>query len=140
MNERGIYLDFNASTPLAPEVVKAMGPFLTEHFGNPSSRHWAGAPASAAVERARGHVASLLGCEPDEVVFTSGAARSHRSLPSGENDISRPLPLKANTLPDAGSTAGDAQAMRGGGTSLVTLMAGFGILMSVHSRRKLVST
>jgi cysteine sulfinate desulfinase/cysteine desulfurase-like protein len=42
MNETQIYLDFNASTPLAPEVADAMRPFLTEHFGNPSSHHWAG--------------------------------------------------------------------------------------------------
>src|SRR5574341_30938 len=71
MTDKRIYLDFNASTPLAPEVVEAMRPFLTEHFGNPSSLHWAGAPAKAAVERARGQVAALLGGAPDEIVFTS---------------------------------------------------------------------
>ena len=52
MTER-IYLDFNASTPIAPEVAKAMRPFLTGGFGNPSSQHWAGAPAKAAVEAAK---------------------------------------------------------------------------------------
>jgi hypothetical protein len=74
--ERRIYLDFNASTPLAPEVVEAMQPFLTEHYGNPSSQHWAGAPARAAVERARTQVATLLGCHADEFVFTSGGTES----------------------------------------------------------------
>jgi len=49
-----IYLDFNASTPLAPEVAEAMQPFLTQHFGNPSSLHWAGVPAKEAVEQRHG--------------------------------------------------------------------------------------
>ena len=71
-----IYLDFNASTPIAPEVAEAMRPFLTEHFGNPSSPHWAGAPAKAAVERARAQVAALLGADAAEVVFTSGGTES----------------------------------------------------------------
>jgi cysteine desulfurase len=74
--EQRIYLDFNASTPVAPEVVEAMRPFLTDHFGNPSSHHWAGAPAKAAVERARAQVAALLVCEAGEVVFTSGGTEA----------------------------------------------------------------
>jgi len=77
MNEGQIYLDFNASTPLAPEVVEAMRPFLTEHFGNPSSHHWAGTPAKAALERARAQVAALLGCDAEEVIFTSGGTESN---------------------------------------------------------------
>jgi cysteine desulfurase len=83
MTEKQIYLDFNASTPLAPEVVEAMRPLLTEHFGNPSSHHWAGAPAKAAVERARAQVAALLGCNPDEVVFTSGGSESNNHALKG---------------------------------------------------------
>ena len=83
MTERPIYLDFNASTPLAPEVVEAMRPYLAEHFGNPSSHHFAGAPAKAAVERARGQVAALLGCAPDEVVFTSGGTESNNHALKG---------------------------------------------------------
>ena len=57
-----VYLDFNASTPIAPEVAEAMRPYLAEHYGNPSSPHWAGAPAREAVETARSQVADLLGC------------------------------------------------------------------------------
>ena len=71
-----IYMDFNASTPIAEEVVEAMRPFFTDHYGNPSSGHWAGAPAEGAVERARSQVARLLGCEPDETVFTSGGTEA----------------------------------------------------------------
>jgi cysteine desulfurase len=83
MDQTRIYLDFNASTPLAPEVVEAMRPFLTEHFGNPSSHHWAGAPAKAALERARAQVAALLGAEPDEVIFTGGGTESNNHALKG---------------------------------------------------------
>jgi cysteine desulfurase len=81
--ERWIYLDFNASTSLAAEVVEAMRPFLTEHYGNPSSQHWAGAPAKVAVERARAQVAALLGCATDEIVFTSGGTESNNHALQG---------------------------------------------------------
>ena len=72
-----IYLDYNASTPIDPVVAAAMQPFLTGAVGNPSSDHWAAAPAKAALETARGHVAALLGCTEDEVVFTSGGSEAN---------------------------------------------------------------
>lgn len=72
-----IYLDHNASTPIAPAVAAAMQTALHEAFGNPSSRHWAGAPARALIEAARGEVAALLGCAADEIVFTSGGTESN---------------------------------------------------------------
>jgi cysteine desulfurase len=72
-----IYLDYNATTPLAPEVVLAMQPFLTGAYGNPSSVHWAGTPAREAVEKARCQVASLLRCNAGEVVFTSGGTEAN---------------------------------------------------------------
>jgi len=78
-----LYLDFNASTPICPEAIEAMRPFLTEHYGNPSSLHWAGMPAKDAVERARGQVAGILGCDPTEVVFTSGGTESNNHALKG---------------------------------------------------------
>jgi cysteine desulfurase len=72
-----IYLDHNATTPIHPEVVEAMLPFLREHFGNPSSGHIYGQRARAAMERAREQVAGLLGAEPDEIVFTSGGTEAN---------------------------------------------------------------
>jgi cysteine desulfurase len=78
-----IYLDYNASTPIAPEAVEAMRPFLTQHYGNPSSLHWAGVPAKDAVEQARGQVAALLDCDPAEVVFTSGGSESNNHAIKG---------------------------------------------------------
>ncbi len=78
-----IYLDFNASTPLAPEVVEAMRPFLTEHFGNPSSLHWAGRPAHQALDVARAEVAALIGARPNEIVFTSGGSEANNHAIKG---------------------------------------------------------
>lgn len=72
-----IYLDFNATTPLAPEVTAAMRPFLDNAFGNPSSPHWAGVPARDAVEAARSQVAALLRCDATEVIFTSGGTEAN---------------------------------------------------------------
>ena len=72
-----IYLDYNASTPLAPSVAAKMREVMDDAFGNPSSTHWAGAPARMHVEHARARVADLLGCEPAEVVFTSGGSESN---------------------------------------------------------------
>lgn len=73
-----IYLDHNASTPLAPEVAAVMREAIDgEAFGNPSSLHWAGVPAKAQVDRAREQVAGLLGCDPSEVVFTSGGSEAN---------------------------------------------------------------
>lgn len=78
-----IYLDYNASTPIAPEAVDAIRPFLTEHYGNPSSNHWAGRPARDAVEAARKKVAEFLGCNPDEIIFTSGGSEANNHALKG---------------------------------------------------------
>lgn len=72
-----IYLDYNATTPLAPEVAEAMQPYIRQHFGNPSSTHQLGIKARLAVEKARQQVATLLGAHPDEIIFTSGGTESN---------------------------------------------------------------
>lgn len=77
MSSSPIYLDHNATTPVLPDVVDAMLPYLREHFGNPSSTHVYGQRAAAAVARARGQVAALLGCDADEIVFTSGGTEAN---------------------------------------------------------------
>ena len=71
-----IYLDANATTPLVPEVLEVMRPFLLEQFGNASSIHQEGQRARSAVEQARASVARLLGCRPAEIVFTGGGTES----------------------------------------------------------------
>jgi len=72
-----IYLDYNATTPVDPEVAAAMLPYLQAQFGNPSSAHWYGAQAKRAVEEARRQVATLIGCQTDEIVFTSGGSEAN---------------------------------------------------------------
>lgn len=76
MNLKPIYLDYNATTPIDPAVVKAMFPFFKEHFGNPSSSHIYGKSAKEAVIHAREQVAKLINSEPDEILFTSGGTES----------------------------------------------------------------
>jgi cysteine desulfurase len=71
-----IYLDNNATTPVAPEVFEAMEPWLRGHFGNPSSGYRLGREAAKAVETAREKTAALAGCQPDEWVFTSCGTES----------------------------------------------------------------
>src|ERR1700747_278305 len=73
---RRVYLDNNATTPVLPEVVEAMKPYFGEHYGNASSIHHHGQETRAAVERARGSVAALIGCRASEVVFTSGGTEA----------------------------------------------------------------
>ncbi len=93
---RRIYLDYNATTPIAPSVVEAMQPFFTDHYGNPSSTHALGRANQQAVEDARNEIAELLGAWPDEIVFTSGGSESnnmalkgavHRAGPFAEQHV-----------------------------------------------------
>jgi cysteine desulfurase len=72
-----IYLDYNATTPVLPEVADAMRPFLSEFYGNPSSTHWFGVQTRKAIEISRRQVAALLECAPDEILFTSGGSESN---------------------------------------------------------------
>ena len=71
-----IYLDHNATTPLAPEVLATMRPYFELHHGNPSSIHAAGRETRAALDNARDQLASLLGCRPHELIFTSGGTEA----------------------------------------------------------------
>ena len=72
-----IYLDYNATTPIDPNVLKEMLPFLKEHFGNPSSSHAYGKITKEAVYKARGQIARLIGSQINEVLFTSGGTESN---------------------------------------------------------------
>ena len=78
-----IYLDYNATTPIDPEVAAAMEPCIREHFGNPSSTHAYGVEARRIVEKARGQAAALLNCSPGEILFTSGGTESNNHAVKG---------------------------------------------------------
>ncbi len=90
-----VYLDFNATTPVAADVLDAMLPYLREHFGNPSSAHALGQRAAKAVEEARKQVAALIGAHADEVVFTGCATEANnlallgtaQAMPAGRRHL-----------------------------------------------------
>jgi len=90
-----IYLDYNGTTPHAPEVIDAMRPFLETDFGNPSSSHWYGIKPKRAVETAREQVAGILNCSPSEVIFTSGGTESNNHAILG---MARQLKEKGNHI------------------------------------------
>ena len=82
-----IYLDYNASTPVDPQVLDEMLPYLRERFGNPSSSHSFGVSNRAGIEQARERLALLIGCGAPEVIFTSGATESNNMAIRGLADL-----------------------------------------------------
>src|SRR4051812_19896359 len=92
---RPVYLDNQATTRCDPRVVEAMLPWFTEHYGNPHSvEHVMGTEAEAAVEDARGHLAALVGADPKELVFTSGATESNNVAIKGAARFAGPEPRR----------------------------------------------
>lgn len=83
MSMRQIYLDYNASTPVDPQVLDGILPYLKQKYGNPSSSHGFGAACRAGIEQARERVAGLLGCEASDIIFTSGATESNNMVIKG---------------------------------------------------------
>jgi len=84
MTPKPTYLDYNATTPCAPEVLAAMATFFTDEFANASSTHLLGRKAARAISEARTQVASCIGAEPGEVLFTSGATESNNLVLLGD--------------------------------------------------------
>lgn len=128
-----LYFDHNATTPLLAEVVEAMEPYLTTHFGNPSSAHAFGREAKAALERARASVAALVGASAEEVVFTSGGTEATQLALRG----SLPLPLDAahviTTTVEHPATARTADALQQEGLKVTRLGVDEGGLVSVDA-------
>mgnify|MGYP005947271269 FL=1 len=94
-----IYLDNSATTPVDPEVLEAMLPYLKEEFGNPSSRHYTLAVnAEKAVEKAREQVAGLINAKPNEIIFTSGASESNNFIIKGVTDYMKYYEEKGNHI------------------------------------------
>jgi cysteine desulfurase len=89
---RAVYLDYNATTPVAPAVLAAMRPYLEQEFGNPSSSHVFGAMAGQAIGKGRAQVANLLGCDPDSIVFTASGSEADNLAIKGVALASRARP------------------------------------------------
>lgn len=83
MQDDPIYLDHNGTTPVDERVLQAAMPYLSEHFGNPSTKSVYGQRARAGLDRARAQLADFLGCQPDELVLTSGATESNNWVLQG---------------------------------------------------------
>ena len=115
-HETCAYLDYNATTPIYPEVAAAMEPFLWEHFGNPSSGHAFAAPCRDAIATARNRVATVLGCAPDEIVFTScGSESDNHAIASAVEHARRSAGGARRTRParrhDGGGAPGDIRCV-----------------------------
>ncbi len=121
MTPATIYLDHNASTPLHPRVREAVLRALDEGFGNPSADHAYGRRARAIVEEARAEVAALLGCDPDEIVFTGGGTEANNLALRGP--ASRTLLVSAVEHP---ATTEPARILRSAGTIVVEIPVGAG--------------
>jgi len=122
---RRIYLDNNATTPLAPEVFEAMKPYLLEDYGNASSIHWFGQRAKNAVEKARQQVAKLLGARPGEVIFTSGGTESDNAAIFGIIQAARvPDPHLITSAIEHHAVLHTAQALEKRGVSVTYVRVG----------------
>jgi cysteine desulfurase len=129
---RRIYLDHNATTPLDPAVLESMTMVLREEFGNPSSLHWFGQRARAALDLARGQVAALIGASPNEVVFAGSGTEADNLALRGVAGIAKPPRTKilysaiehhavVHTAKALGEEGHPVEVIRVGGDGLVDL-------------------
>lgn len=95
-----VYMDYNASTPLSPNVKNVLSYWMDRSYGNPSASHWAGKEAKQAVETARTRLAAFIGAEPEEVIFTSGGTESNNYVLKGvyENCGNKPCHIITTTI------------------------------------------
>jgi cysteine desulfurase len=120
MNSR-IYFDHSATTPLDPRVLEAMAPFLGGAFGNPSSLHYEGRIARAAVDTARAQVAALIGAEPEEIVFTaSGTEADNLALIGAVRASGKPGHVVTSAIEHA-AILETCKFLAGGGTKITHL-------------------
>jgi cysteine desulfurase len=113
-----IYLDHNATTPLDPDVLRAMLPFLHEEFGNPSSAHALGRRARDAIEDARAEVAALIGAHPGEIVFTSGGTEASNIAIRGAAAIDGKRPTIVTTTIEHPATEACCALLERGGHAM----------------------
>jgi cysteine desulfurase len=146
MTSEPIYLDHNASTPVTAEVFAAMAPYLTEHFGNPSSSHVYGRRARAAIDEAREKVAAAIGARAEEIVFTSGGTEASNlailgtagAQPERAHVITTTIEHPATSEPCAHLERGGTRVTRLG-TDRSGVVDLVGLLHALESRARLVT-
>lgn len=132
---RQVYLDHSATTPVDPRVVDAMMPYLTGKFGNPSSVHFFGQEARAAVDRARRDVATLVGAKPNEIVFVSGGTEANNLAIRGVCEMSAaPAHLITSDI-EHPSVRGSVEALETKGWKVTRVPAGASGVVSVDDVR-----
>ena len=119
--DKTVYLDNNATTQLDAAVIEAMLPYLTQLYGNPSSGYEFGAQARKAIDQAREHVAVLLGCEPDEIVFTSGGTESNNAAINSALQIDPARKHIVTTAVEHSAVLRHCQALAGRGCEVTFL-------------------
>ena len=131
-----IYLDHNATTPLDPRVLEAMLPVLREGFGNPSSLHWFGQQARAAVDIAREQVASLIGASPGEIVFTASGTEADNTALRGSAAAARePRRKIVTTTIEHHAVMNTAKALAEEGVPVESVRAGAGGVVDLDDLR-----
>lgn len=116
-----VYLDNNATTRMAPEVLEAMQPFFTELWGNPSSMHVFGGQVRKHIERARAQVAALIGADPSEIVFTSGGTESDNMAIRGAAEAAGPAAQLLTTRVEHPAVLEPCRLLKERGWSLVEM-------------------
>jgi cysteine desulfurase len=117
-----VYLDNNATTAVAPEVLESMLPYLTEHWGNPSSMHTFGGNIKRSIDEAREKVAALIGAEhPNEIIFTSCGSESNNMAIRGTADALRDPPHLITSRVEHSAVLGPCQYLESKGLGLSTL-------------------
>ena len=133
-----IYLDNNATTPCAPEVVQAMLPYFGESYGNPASPHEYGRAAAAAVTKAREQVAQAIGCDPTEVIFTSGATEANNLVLLGCRSSCPKRRKVVTTAVEHKSILNPVEELRSQGFEIVVLPVDSAGVVSVSEVEELI--
>src|SRR5581483_6637485 len=129
-----IYLDYNATTPVAPQVLEAMLPYLRGEFGNPSSAYALGHRAHSAVEQARAQVAALIGAAPEEIVFTGGATEASNLAIRGAVAVNGARDVVVTTNIEHPATEACCDVLRRTGHAIRRVRAGTsGIVVAEHA-------
>jgi cysteine desulfurase len=136
---KNVYLDNNATTRVAPEVIEAMQPFFADLWGNPSSMHFFGGQVRRYIEEARGHVAALIGADPSEVVFTSCGTESDNMAINGAVDAAGRNARIITTRVEHPAVLGPCRRLKELGHEVIELGVDHGGRLSLEELRRVLA-